>query len=437
MYPKSMTPYWALVSLCILALPLASADGGERPSASMFPLIGWWGPPATEEDYRIYRDAHFNAVLIPANPPLAGPIGLARFMGLQVLLLRPQEVWADPAAWRRYADNFDNVMGWVLGEHVAPDAISSMADYVKQVRRVDNSRLPLLTLSPPVSGPRSGAAVKQLLEAGLPALCYHRFSLYEDGSSDEDAFYEDLEFARRIVIQTGVPLWGMILVTKHGPYRRASESDVRFQVYSYLAAGARGLCYYTYSSPPPGGPRTVDNATWGKPMVDPATRRTLYGWEIVEQVNREVLGLAHALGRLTSTGMYFVGNEPKGRAPLPFGKTLITSLSAERALVGFFRDPEGRTWAMLVNRRYGKQKSAMGQSSTMQIFTDRRVRRVVEVDRLTANDKEIPIKDGSFLITIPGGTGSLVRFETHQAVEAVSPRETELFPATGASEDAS
>lgn len=146
-------------------------------------------------------------------------------------------------------------------------------------------------------------------------------------------------------------------------------------------------------------------------MIDPGTRQPLYGWEMVEQVNAEVLHLAPILVTLRSIGIYLIGDDEEVGPHLPFGKTPFTEINAEKAFVGFFEDPEGTTWAMLVNRRHGKYKSAAGQSSAIQVFCDQKVSRIIEIDRLTGHEREILVDRDSFLVSIPGGTGSLLRIE--------------------------
>jgi hypothetical protein len=406
--------------LLVLLAVARTVYAGGPPTPNAFPLVGWWGPPATEEHLQAYREAHFNIVQIPGDPGNGNAIRLASKAGLQVMLIDPKKASDRPRDWAAFANSFDNVMGWLLQEQMPLEAAPKTLAMVKEARLADPARLALITLPAPESPQAWAEAAGTLFEAGLPVLCYQRPAFLNDGTTDEAGFYHSLELASRLARRHNVPIWGMVEVTKHGQYRDASESDLRLQAYSYLAYGAKGLCYYTYWASPPDNPDSPDadsDSTRG--MIDPKTGKREFAWELVEQLNRELLVLAPVLANLKPVSAHFVGDVPQGLASLPHGKTLLDAISAERGLVGFLADAQGQSWVLLVNRRHGERKSAAGQKSTFEVFPNKRVTRIVEVDRLTAYEKEIPIEDGSFLITIPGGTGSLLRLEITGAAPCI------------------
>jgi len=399
----------------VIVLP-SSAFGQSDPVLDEFPIVGWGLPHTRDANFETYRQAHFNVIQLPGALTSGTNVHRASRLGLKVMLVEPQDGGSTPGDWVRFANAYDNVMGWLLDERTAAEDVEGIIGFIRELRQRDKRRWPLVTLPDSDTAGGWSEVLGPLFAAGLPTLCYHRYSFFEDGTSDEEGFYTDLEIARSICAKTKVPLWGMILVTGHGLYRNASDSDIRLQVYSYLASGARGLCYDAYwpLPPDPSKPEAQGTAP-GQTMVNRDTGTRSFAWEIAEAINGEVLTLAPSLLKLTSTGTYFIRAVPGRCKALPHATYPIASIEAEKAMVGFFKDAESQTWAMIVNRRHGAMRNSLGRKSTMRVFVDSKVSRIVEVDRVTGYEKDIPIQEGNFLITIPGVTGSLIRLEMDAA----------------------
>lgn len=63
---------------------------------------------------------------------------------------------------------------------------------------------------------------------------------------DRPEYFENLEIIRRQALRVGVPFWNVILATPHFSYRDPSPADMRWQAYTTLAYGGKGLAYFTY-----------------------------------------------------------------------------------------------------------------------------------------------------------------------------------------------
>lgn len=389
----------------------AQSEEGPPPLPA-FPLIGLWGPPATEDDFAMYRDAHFNIVPVTWGSGFDEAARLARRLRMPVMASNPTLAGGTPEAWAATFAQHDHIVGLHLADRLRIEELPRTVELIKEYRKLDAKRFILITLPPRDQQSRWGEMIAQLTQAGIPLLCYSRPAFFEDGATDENGYLQDLELTRRIAAQVKLPFWGIVYATKHERYRRAAESDLRFQAYANLAAGARGLCYFTYWGP---GPKDVDAggvfASWGMPMVDPATREPQYGYEKAAELNREILTLAPILLGLTSAGVYYAGQMPEGGKPIDAAASPLVSVTAEKAMIGLFSGKRGESWALIVNRRYGKQRSAFTQSSVIQATVAPSVRRVVEIDRVSACETDVPLSGGQFLATIPGGTGGLFRFD--------------------------
>ncbi|HPK00275.1 MAG TPA: hypothetical protein PKW60_12380, partial [Candidatus Hydrogenedentes bacterium] len=193
-----------------------------------------------------------------------------------------------------------------------------------------------------------------------------------------------------------------------------SESDLRFQVYSQLAFGARGLAYHRYWL-------TIPHDLWQaepaagmrRSMVNPFTGERHYTWRNVAEVNREVSALWPVLRGLKVRDVFFAGDAPSGLRPLPFGKLPIRAVIAQSALLSFLRDGDGRDWAFVVNTVHGMQRSAKAAERTLRLQLDPAIGEVVEVERATGKLKSTDVKRNELYLTLPGGTGTLLLLIPH------------------------
>ena len=391
-----------------IALVLASLTANPLPPASNFVVWGWWGPPPAEYDLQTYKAAGFNTVAIPEESRYTDAVKYANTLGMRVFLVPPNIANFSPEKSAAFASQHKNVQGWLLGDFVMGDT-ASLQPLIKRLRELDPVRWPLVSVNATAQSPDWVKTMSTLLQSGCPAIAYHQQTFMEDGSTDEAAFYERCESARRVSLKTGLPLIGMIQVSKlDAAYRATSESDIRMQAYSYLAAGARGLGYHSYWGFPTNKPamRVVGS------MIDLENLSKNYCYEIAQRLNEEVLTLAPYLLNLKSEELYFVGDIPIGQQALPQNTSGLRAVEMERGAVGTFSDAQGNHWALVVNRRHGKKRSAKTQKSTAHIVVDETVEAIWEIDRLTGFEKEIPLENRGFYITLPGGTGSLFKLKS-------------------------
>ena len=78
-------------------------------------------------------------------------------------------------------------------------------------------------------------------------------------------------------------------------------------------------------------------------------------------------------------------------------------------LLGFFRDDDGRRYLMVCNLWHGKDASAAEKALTVTLTLDPRVKVIGRLSRETGRPESLLVKDGRFRITLPGGTGDLLR----------------------------
>ena len=176
------------------------------------------------------------------------------------------------------------------------------------------------------------------------------FYPFKEEGTDEKPYYQSLEFFRERSLATGIDFWAYIQSVDYEYFQimEPSEPQIRFQVYSTLAYGAKGYVYWTYGTP------TV--VIEGKEMCKRAiilkdgTRNDTYGYAAA--VNGEVQKLGPALLSLTSREVYHSGGLPPWTRPLPTDFIWQPSEADRDAplIVASFENEEGRQFAMVVSK---------------------------------------------------------------------------------------
>ncbi|NLG48597.1 MAG: hypothetical protein GX552_00635 [Chloroflexi bacterium] len=321
-----------------------------------FPISYWVGPPTDLSRYRELADC---GVTVAAGPPEA--LDLVQEVGMRMVVIDqrihrdlPQEPdWGETVQ----AVAYDYAMHPALYGYYVTDEphyrhFEALGQIVRAFQAHDPDHVPFINLFPNYASPDQlgtldyDTHVRRYLEiVKPPLLSYDHYALMEDG--DRPVYFANLETIRREALRAGVPFWNVILATPHFSYRDPSPEDLRWQVYTTLVYGGKGLAYFTYW--------TLDVENYRNGIIGLYGQRT-QKYYTVQQLNWELHRLGPHLMRLTSTGVYHWPNAPLGARVLP-GDGLVARIVGDgEYVVGEFVDPEGLPWVMVVNRN--RQRSA-------------------------------------------------------------------------------
>jgi hypothetical protein len=344
-----------IVALCIGAQILMAAPAGaaRRVAPDQFLISFWCGPPPQEttlERYREIANAGFNAVLPPCGGPITPELnrqilGLCAQTGLKAILsdprLEPGEAGSadlEAALDGVVADYSQSpaLLGYFLQDEPPAAQFPRLAALDRGLRARDPKHLPFINLFPNYASPAQlgtvsyPAYVRAFLETVRPKLLsFDHYALV--GAGERPSYFDNLEVVRKESLRAGVPFAAILLVTPHGPYRDPTEEDLRWQIYTSLAYGARGILYFTYWTP--------RDETWHfhNGILDEQGRRTDH-YKAVQRINAELNALAPTLAQLRSEGVYQAGSMPPGTTPLPAGGT-VREVRGGDVVVGLFREP--------------------------------------------------------------------------------------------------
>lgn len=157
-------------------------------------------------------------------------------------------------------------------------------------------------------------------------------------SNRASSYFQNLLEIRRLAQKHDLPFWNIVPSNQIRPFTPIpSPANLLLQAYTTLAAGGKGLTWFTYyQGGYESGPVNRDN------------QKTVL-WSYLKMVNEQVRVIGPIMTNLQSTGIYFTAPSPAPDLPELPG-TLVSDLtSTSPMLIGEFAGPGGEEYIMLVN----------------------------------------------------------------------------------------
>lgn len=289
-------------------------------------------------------------------------------LGMQCILA-PQEF---PIPWRKLSDEQieatvkkmvdesagnPSVMGYFLADEPGLPDFAALAKAVAAVKKLAPHKLAYINLFPdyatlgaPDLSQLGTANYTQYLERYV-AIVKPQFLSYDNyrvlftndlqsaGAAD---YFTNLLEVRRVALEHNLPFWNIVSSNRILPQTPVpSPANLLLQAYTTLAAGAKGLTWYTYYS-----------TGYLNAPIDANGNRTAT-WSYLRMVNEQIKLLGPILRPLKSTGVYFTkaASAPLSGADLPAlpGNWVQSIACAAPLMVGEFAAANGQQYAVIVN----------------------------------------------------------------------------------------
>jgi len=346
----------------------------------------------------LYKDAGFN--MCTAVDKKAVDIG--RKLGLHMLV-------AAQWGWRQRKDYFE---GWVELAESYPDVgyltwdepeeehFELLKDRLKILNQRDPSRLAWVNMLPYSSwGGVYKSRVDKFIAMSHPrVISYDCYPLHL-GGDEYVAYYRNMEIFRELAADYGIPWWAYVQVFGADAIglRDPNESEIRWQVYSLLTYGSKGILYFLYSPFRGGSDGMIDKE--GNPTEK---------YYCVQQLNSEINSMADVLMKVQSTAVMHIGRK-KAYVKMFSPTSLVKQADAANAILGVFIDPKtGKQYIMVTNKDHGTEVDVNG---TPQIITLTLGNDVKSITRIGTSKPDISwsFNDQQHLLqlTIPPATGAL------------------------------
>jgi len=228
------------------------------------------------------------------------------------------------------------VIGYYIMDEPGAPAFGALAKAVAAVRRHAPGKLAYINLFPgyatigaPDRSQLGTASFTEYLERYVAEvrpqfLSYDNYMVqYSDDLRNPvqaAQYYRDLLEVRRVAARHGLPFWNIVSSNQIRPVTPPpSPGNMLLQAWTTLAAGGRGVSWYTYWS------RGYGYA----PLNSGGTRTET--WDYLRIVNRQLQVIGPMMNRLRSTGVYFAGPVPLENVPTLPGR-LVESVTATVSL---------------------------------------------------------------------------------------------------------
>ncbi|HEX4415838.1 MAG TPA: hypothetical protein VH107_19565 [Lacipirellulaceae bacterium] len=346
-------PLLRTVVVFILSALVSQAVAAEP--AAFFPIMAWDNLP---NDPAVLQKLHDCGFTVAGFVPLSG-LDACRAAGMQAIINEADTRdydWSnvDPKVARTRVTQLikevggrSGVFGYYLTDEPSAGLFPGLATVAAVVKEQQPGAWPYINLLPDYANAEQlgTPTYDEYLEKFIatchpPLLSYDHYAILEGGAFRPE-YFANLESMRRAALKHDLPFWQIVLSLGCLSYREPSEADMRFQVYTSLAYGARGIAYFKYLTPAEGNFRggPIDQFGHENPM-----------WHVMQQVNLQIGKLASTLLKLKSDRVYHFGDMPPGCAG-PDDKSLVKSIAGP-FLVGDFTHEDGSRYFMLVNKSF-------------------------------------------------------------------------------------
>lgn len=338
--------------ISILATTLIAA-AAEKPllKPSDFAILPWDDAPNDIDMLKDIRECGFNL----AGFAHAEDLNTISKAGLQCLVyndVNGADLQIDQAEIDRRVEavvkrigNHKAVLGYSLCDEPGVDGFPGLAKWVAAFKKVAPKSLTYINLLPYATGDCWGAPsyddyVESFVKTVQPQfISYDYYALIEDGTVRED-YYRNLESVRKASLKHNLPFWNTVLSNSHGGYAEPTPAGFRFQAYTTMAYGGRGLSYFTYFA------RTRGNFRLSP--IDSSGHKTPT-WDMLREVNWQVQRLGPVYVTLKSINVFHHPTVPTGCSGISTSK-LVKSVTGENLLIGEFEGPGGQPYVMVVNK---------------------------------------------------------------------------------------
>lgn len=364
--------------------PAASQPAGPRFQQKEFVISSWYDPPLddrADESYRMMAEAHFNVVLASSRghtpEQTAMQLRLCDKYGMKAI------TWLVKLPADRALDGPACIGYHLQDEPKAPD-FPRLAATVKELRSTRPGKLGYINLYPSHGTPKHWGVptydeyvTRYLDEVQPDVLCFDRYPLMNPDIDERDGYCENLAIIRQHALARGIPFWNFFKSMPYGRHFDPTEAQIRWQVFTSLAYGARGVLYFCYWTP------RGEEFPKGGALITPDGRPTRHYGEAC-RLNARVKNLGPTLMRMTTSAVYRV--RPGEKAAEQLKDAPVRALDDGDWLIGVFRHEDGRTGVLLNNYRY-----AFTAWPTVTFAADSAG--IVEVDQQTG--REVPLLDDS------------------------------------------
>ena len=213
------------------------------------------------------------------------------------------------------------------------------------------------------------------------------------GSMDRVGFLSNMDACHDVGLANDVKTGAYIQsVCIPGAYRRPTDSEIRYEIYMYLAYGYKQISYFTWFTP-------VDRSEPFADGIISSTGVPNKHYAAVSKINHEVLALGKVLIGCDALEIYLNG-ETWGQQSIPEDFPLQPD-DNKNYTVSLLKDKEsGRNYLMVVNNNFSKKQ-------TLSLRLDASITSLQRVSKTDGTLSVVDIGGGKLTLELAAGDGEL------------------------------
>jgi len=339
-----------LLSLLAARTALAAADDN-----SFFPLMPWNHAPADPAALKKIHDCGLTVAgfVSPDNLDRVHAAGLKaivadnRVGGYDWLHVDEKKARENVKSLIDQVNSHPAVFGYYLRDEPSSSMFPGLEKIASVIRELAPGKWPYINLFPnyAIAEQMTEATYEKYLDKFIatchpPILSYDHYALAGNGSLGGEYFH-NLEQMRAAARKANIPFWNIVLSVATFDFAEPSAAGLRFQAYTTLAYGGRGISYFTYVAPSVGNYRLA-------PIDQFANETPTYS--MLRNVNLQIQKLAPTILKLSSDDVYHFGKKPPAGCHGPDDKSLVSGVNDDHLMISEFTHADGSRWVMCVNK---------------------------------------------------------------------------------------
>lgn len=311
-------------------------------------VIGFWGDPPVDNliqsRYADVKAAQFNVVMggVGADTPdkAKEQRDTCEKYGLKVLF----STYGLPVD---QLCNCDTTYGFLIRDHPAVSDFENVRARADEFRRERPGKLPFVNLFPnTASDSETGADsyvsyLQQFITTVQPeVLCFDNYPPFPPEADGRGAYCDNLDTFRTLALQHGIPFWCFVKAMPYKSDAAPTEAQLRWQVYTALAYGVKGILYSCYYAAPD------DPDFRGTGMID-ADGKPTERYAQVTGINKELKHLGALLFKSENNGVWYLNAGLDSPADVPVKINALDNTAD--FVIGAFNTPKDGLAIIIVN----------------------------------------------------------------------------------------
>jgi hypothetical protein len=354
-----------LIAFGIAAIAFDGLTAERVSDTNFFPIMPWNSPPNDPAVLKKIHECGFTlAGFVPpsaldacASAGLKAIVSDARVSGYDWAAVDESKARNNASNLVAQVENHAAVFGYYLRDEPTAAWFANLEKVASAIREFAPGKWPYINLFPDYAdnSQLGTTGYAEYLERFITTchpkiISYDNYSLMDDGSI-RNSYWTNLEAVRDACKKHRIQFWNIVLGVAHFSYREPTAADLRFEAYTTLAYGGRGLAYFTYFAPAVGNYRSAAIDQFGNETPT---------WHNLQNANLQVQKLGPTLLKLESDDVYHIGDVPP-HCNGPATNSLVSSLPGGNFLVGEFTHQDGSRYALIVNKDLAKSHPCLPQ----------------------------------------------------------------------------